>query len=99
MRRRERVSFSRFSWKKGSPSFPPPPQHQKVNASSYRNIFSKLGVSGSPSEVLFVTDILAEGTAAKEAGWQVVMASRPGNAPLPAGHGFKEVKDFAEEIF
>jgi methionine salvage enolase-phosphatase E1 len=48
---------------------------------------------------LFVTDILAEGTAAKEAGWQVVMASRPGNAPLPAGHGFKEVKDFAEEIF
>lgn len=46
-----------------------------------------------------MTDILAEGEAAKEAGWRVVMASRPGNAPLPAGHGFKEVEDFKEEIF
>ena len=71
----------------------------QINASSYQNIFRELGVSDSPSDVLFVTDILAEGEAAREAGWRVVLASRPGNAPLPAGLGFKVVEDFEEEIY
>ena len=86
--------------KKCSPSLSPPPHNQQVDPSSYQKIFSELGVDElSPSGVLFVTDILAEGTAAKEAGWGVVMASRPGNAQLPEGHGFKVVNDFVEEIF
>lgn len=81
--------------KPSSPRTPP----RQVNASSYQTILRALKVARAPSEVLFVTDILAEGAAAREAGWRVVMASRPGNAPLPAGHGFKEVRDFSREIF
>lgn len=59
----------------------------KVEAGSYRNIAASLGVD-SPSELLFATDNLAEAQAAAAAGWQVVVADRPGNKALPAGHGF-----------
>lgn len=59
----------------------------QVEAGSYRNIAASLGVD-SPSELLFATDNLAEAQAAAAAGWQVVVADRPGNKALPAGHGF-----------
>lgn len=42
-----------------------------------------LGVD-SGDEVTFATDILAEAVAAKEAGWNAILVSRPGNKPLPA---------------
>jgi methylthioribulose 1-phosphate dehydratase/enolase-phosphatase E1 len=42
----------------------------------------------SPADVLFATDNISEAEAAASAGWQVVLADRPGNKPLPAGHGF-----------
>ncbi|CAN0335185.1 unnamed protein product, partial [Ectocarpus sp. 13 AM-2016] len=41
-----------------------------------------LGVD-SPSEVLFLTDLLAEAEAAKLAGVRAVLSVRPGNEPLP----------------
>ena len=66
------------------PSPPPPGQ---VEAGSYRNIAASLGAD-APSELLFATDNLAEAQAAAAAGWQVVLADRPGNTALPAGHGF-----------
>ncbi|PSC73334.1 putative bifunctional methylthioribulose-1-phosphate dehydratase enolase-phosphatase E1 [Micractinium conductrix] len=59
----------------------------KVEATSYRNIALSLGAD-SPADLLFATDNPAEARAAAEAGWQVVLADRPGNAPLPQGHGF-----------
>jgi methionine salvage enolase-phosphatase E1 len=68
----------------------------QVEAGSYRNIALSLGVD-SPEEVLFATDNILEVQAAAEAGWQVVLADRPGNKPLPAGHAFAvatSAKDF-----
>lgn len=62
----------------------------KVQAGSYKEIALALGVD-SPSELLFATDVLAEAQAAKEAGWNAVLVVRPGNKPLPEGHGFRVV--------
>lgn len=59
----------------------------KVDSASYRNIALSLGAD-SPADLLFATDNLAEAQAAAAAGWQVVLADRPGNKPLPEGHGF-----------
>jgi hypothetical protein len=74
----------------------PPCPALQVEAGSYRNIALSLGVD-SPEEVLFATDNILEAQAAAEAGWQVVLADRPGNKPLPAGHAFAvatSAKDF-----
>lgn len=62
----------------------------KVDAASYDNIAASIGAD-SPDELLFVTDVVAEAEAAQAAGWRVAVAVRPGNKPLPAGHGFREV--------
>ena len=62
----------------------------KLEARSYRDIALSLGVD-SASEILFATDVLGEALAAKAAGWQAVLVSRPGNKPLAAGHGFREI--------
>lgn len=37
----------------------------------------------SPSEVLFLTDLVEEAKAAKRAGVHAVLSVRPGNEPLP----------------
>eukprot|EP00438_Fugacium_kawagutii_P000770 Skav229104 [mRNA] locus=scaffold92:531979:544646:- [translate_table: standard] len=39
---------------------------------------------------LFCTDVLGEAQAASKAGWKTVLLKRPGNAPLPDTHGFRE---------
>ena len=67
----------------------------QVEAGSYRNIALSLGVD-SPDEVLFATDNILEAQAAAEAGWQVVLADRPGNKPLPAGHAFAVARSAAD---
>ncbi|CBJ26427.1 haloacid dehalogenase-like hydrolase family protein [Ectocarpus siliculosus] len=54
----------------------------KKDSASYREICLFLGVD-SPSEVLFLTDLLAEAEAAKLAGVRAVLSVRPGNEPLP----------------
>ncbi len=59
----------------------------KRDAPSYSNIALSLGVD-SPSDILFATDILEEAQAASAAGVKPVLMLRPGNKPLPAGHGF-----------
>ena len=48
-----------------------------------REICLSLGVD-SPSEVLFLTDLIAEAEAAKLADVRTVLSVRPGNDPLPA---------------
>jgi methylthioribulose 1-phosphate dehydratase/enolase-phosphatase E1 len=64
----------------------------KTESTSYKDIALSLGVD-EPSQVLFATDILAEAKAAAAAGWQAVLVSRPGNKPLPEGHGFRVVEN------
>eukprot|EP00903_Cladosiphon_okamuranus_P013426 g12506.t1 len=65
----------------------------KKDASSYREICLSLGVD-SPSEVLFLTDLIAEAEAAKIANVRAVLSVRPGNEPLPTHHPFETVTDF-----
>jgi methylthioribulose 1-phosphate dehydratase / enolase-phosphatase E1 len=66
---------------------------RKAEAASYAQIALSLGVV-QLSDVLFVTDVLAEAEAARAAGCSVVISVRPGNAALPEGHGFDTVTSF-----
>lgn len=67
----------------------------KRESRSYSEICQSLGVD-EPCRVLFVTDVLQEAIAAKEAGLQVVISLRQGNAPLPPDHGFRTVHSLLE---
>ncbi|CAI0408397.1 unnamed protein product [Linum tenue] len=67
----------------------------KRETSSYVQISESLGVD-SPSEILFLTDVVQEAVAAKAAGLKVMISVRPGNAPLPENHGFKTINSFLE---
>lgn len=51
----------------------------KVDAASYTRIASRL--DRSPDEILFVSDVMAELKAARDAGLAVVLSMRPGNPP------------------
>ncbi|CAO3577555.1 unnamed protein product [Absidia cylindrospora] len=53
----------------------------KVEKQSFMNIANELGISDTKS-ILFVTDNIHEIYAADQAGLQVAIADRPGNAPL-----------------
>ncbi|PIN03773.1 Enolase-phosphatase E-1 [Handroanthus impetiginosus] len=67
----------------------------KKETKSYVEIMESLGVD-NPSEILFVTDVYQEATAAKAAGLEVIISVRPGNGPLPGDNGFKTIKSFSE---
>lgn len=67
----------------------------KRESRSYSEICQSVGVD-EPSQVLFVTDVLQEAIAAENAGLQVVISVRPGNAPLPPDHGFRIVTSLLE---
>lgn len=62
---------------------------------SYYEIWQTLGVD-NPSHILFLTDVYQEATAARDAGFEVLISTRPGNAPLPNDHGFQTITSFAE---
>ena len=62
---------------------------------SYKEICLSLGVD-SPDDVLFITDIIEEAIAAKQAGVCAVISSRPGNAALSPGHSFQVISSFDE---
>lgn len=62
----------------------------KVAAASYKDIVLSLGVD-SAARVLFLTDALLEAQAASAAGLRVAVTDRPGNASLPANHGFRVI--------
>ncbi|CAA0815985.1 Probable bifunctional methylthioribulose-1-phosphate dehydratase/enolase-phosphatase E1 [Striga hermonthica] len=67
----------------------------KREVKSYTEISESLGVD-HPSEILFVTDVYQEATAAKAAGLDVIISIRPGNGPLPELHGFQTINSFSE---
>jgi len=65
----------------------------KKEASSYQKIAKNLDVS--LSDCLFLTDLHAEAVAATEAGMDVVLLLRQGNATLPPKHSFATAADFS----
>ncbi|MED6221307.1 hypothetical protein PIB30_053138 [Stylosanthes scabra] len=67
----------------------------KKETRSYVEISESLGVD-KPSDILFVTDVYQEATAAKGAGLEAIISIRPGNGTLPENHGFKTIKSFSE---
>lgn len=69
----------------------------KTEASSYSKILSH-HPDVKPQEWLFLSDNLAEVTAAREAGMQSLPVVRPGNPALPEGHPLaaEAVRDFTE---
>ncbi|CAN4102903.1 unnamed protein product [Withania somnifera] len=67
----------------------------KRETKSYAEITASLGVD-YPSEILFVTDVYQEATAAKAAGLEVIISIRPGNGPLPDNHEFRTIRSFSE---
>jgi len=66
----------------------------KTAAASYASIALSLGVDAR--QVLFATDAIAEARAASAAGMQVVLTARPGNVPLPEGHGYAVVSSLLD---
>lgn len=66
----------------------------KQEVASYRQIVGEFDCE--PSEILFVSDVVSELEAAKEAGLQTVLSLRPGNNPVEANHGFAAITSFDE---
>jgi enolase-phosphatase E1 len=66
----------------------------KGAAESYRAIAAAMGVV--TAEVLFVSDIVRELDAAREAGCETRLSVREGNAAVPNAHGHDEIRSFAE---
>ncbi|KAI8356675.1 2,3-diketo-5-methylthio-1-phosphopentane phosphatase [Blakeslea trispora] len=65
----------------------------KVESPSYKKIAQE--IQQEESRILFITDNIKEVLAASEAGYQVVISDRPGNAPLgPESQSFKVVTSF-----
>jgi enolase-phosphatase E1 len=63
----------------------------KVDESSYRKIADAFNLP--PQEILFVSDVTRELDAASAAGFQVVLADRPGNIPQPR-HIYRVARTF-----
>eukprot|EP00928_Gymnodinium_smaydae_P072506 TRINITY_DN55859_c0_g1_i1.p1 TRINITY_DN55859_c0_g1~~TRINITY_DN55859_c0_g1_i1.p1 ORF type:complete len:644 (+),score=148.99 TRINITY_DN55859_c0_g1_i1:63-1994(+) len=68
--------------------------HSKQTAEAYAQIALSIGIPAK--ELLFCTDILGEAQAAQTSGWKSVLLLRPGNAPLPADHGFPTASSLLE---
>lgn len=66
----------------------------KRAAESYLAIAKEMQME--PGEVLFLSDVPAELDAARAAGMQTALVSRPGNAPLPDPPGHTVLTDFSE---
>ena len=66
----------------------------KREAESYRMISKKFACE--PEQIVFISDVVEELAAAKEAGLQTALSVRPGNKPVPEDHGYLAIKSFAE---
>eukprot|EP00971_Amphidinium_carterae_P176742 3504515-Amphidinium_carterae.1 len=66
----------------------------KQESKAYTEIALSLGIE--PCQGVFLTDIPGEAEAAKAAGWTAIVVIRPGNAPLPEGHGFRTVTNLMD---
>ena len=68
----------------------------KLDAESYRRIAEVMGVA--PRAIVFVSDVIRELDAARDAGMQTRLAVRPGNKAVAAGHGHRVIHVF-DELF
>lgn len=66
----------------------------KKEPASYQRIATAIGAP--PANILFVSDIADELHAASQAGMLTALSVRSENQPQPAGHGFGEIRSFAE---
>ncbi|EGI67114.1 Enolase-phosphatase E1 [Acromyrmex echinatior] len=71
----------------------------KQESDSYKNILSK--ISENPSDVVFLTDVVKEAAAAKEAGLSTIIVVREGNAPLTDEENitYTTIKSFLDLTF
>lgn len=66
----------------------------KRESDSYRRIAAEFDLP--PNEIVFVSDIVAELDAARDASMQTCLSIRPENAPVADGHGHVAVQSFEE---
>ena len=66
----------------------------KVEANSYRNIARHLELE--PEAIVFVSDVVNELKAAREAGMKPMLCVRPGNPVQPQGEDFQRIDNFSE---
>lgn len=69
----------------------------KSDSQSYRRIASELGLA--PPEIVFVSDVTGELSAARSAGIETLLCVRPGNRPQPGQQSYRAVHTFDEIIF
>jgi len=68
----------------------------KIDPESYRRIAAKF--ERPASQLLFISDVIAELDAAKRAGMQTLLCVRPGNPPHPEKHGHAVISSFGELV-
>jgi 2,3-diketo-5-methylthio-1-phosphopentane phosphatase len=66
----------------------------KISADSYRRIAATLGLE--PWRVLFVSDVMKELDAAREAGCRAILCVRPGNPPQSPASDIEVIHSFDE---
>lgn len=67
---------------------------KKGEAESYRRIASAIGLP--PGELLFVSDVVTELAAAREAGMETALSIRPGNQPQQHAEQYQTIESFDE---
>lgn len=67
---------------------------KKGEAESYRRIAEAIGLP--TSEVLFISDVVSELSAAREAGMKTVLSIRPGNQPQEHAAQYQTIESFDE---
>lgn len=67
---------------------------KKGEAESYRRIAQTIGFP--PEEILFVSDVVSELTAAREAGMKTVLSIRPGNQPQEHADQYQSIQSLEE---
>lgn len=67
---------------------------KKSEADSYRRIAADLGIEAQ--EIVFISDVVGELEAAREAGMKTLLSVRPGNAPQESDQTFDRITGFTE---
>lgn len=67
---------------------------KKGEAESYRRIAETIGLP--PGEVLFISDVVSELSAAREAGMKTILSIRPGNPAQESASRYKTIASFDE---
>jgi enolase-phosphatase E1 len=68
----------------------------KREAASYRTISNEFGLP--PSQILFLSDVVAELNAARSAGMQTALCCRLGNATVDSDEGHDRIREFSEVV-